>query len=90
MEKKQPGLSIAVPATPAESSPPGTPCGTSSSHEAGMFDCNICLDCASDPVITVCGHLYWCARARAAGPARAGNPVLPALACLRTTLPALY
>ena len=28
--------------------------------EGGMFDCNICLDVATDPVITVCGHLYWC------------------------------
>ncbi|CAK9138224.1 unnamed protein product [Ilex paraguariensis] len=24
----------------------------------GCFDCNICLDSAHDPVVTVCGHLY--------------------------------
>lgn len=24
----------------------------------GCFDCNICLDFASDPVVTLCGHLY--------------------------------
>ncbi|KAF8024057.1 hypothetical protein BT93_F1305 [Corymbia citriodora subsp. variegata] len=24
----------------------------------GCFDCNICFDSASDPVITLCGHLY--------------------------------
>ncbi|XP_074355964.1 E3 ubiquitin-protein ligase RMA1H1-like [Apium graveolens] len=24
----------------------------------GYFDCNICLDTARDPVVTLCGHLY--------------------------------
>ncbi|XP_009784751.1 E3 ubiquitin-protein ligase RMA3 [Nicotiana tabacum] len=24
----------------------------------GCFDCNICLDSAHDPVVTLCGHLY--------------------------------
>ncbi|KAI3441542.1 uncharacterized protein J3R85_002131 [Psidium guajava] len=24
----------------------------------GCFDCNICFDSASDPVVTLCGHLY--------------------------------
>ena len=23
------------------------------------FQCNICFDTASDPVVTFCGHLYW-------------------------------
>ncbi|XP_058078089.1 E3 ubiquitin-protein ligase RMA3-like [Magnolia sinica] len=26
--------------------------------EGGCFDCNICLDFAQDPVVTLCGHLY--------------------------------
>lgn len=26
--------------------------------ENGSFDCNICLDSARDPVVTLCGHLY--------------------------------
>ncbi|XWS27995.1 hypothetical protein CRYUN_Cryun25bG0028100 [Craigia yunnanensis] len=26
--------------------------------DAGGFDCNICLDSAQDPVVTLCGHLY--------------------------------
>ncbi len=25
----------------------------------GTFECNICLDTASDPVVSMCGHLYW-------------------------------
>ncbi|KAL6992588.1 RING-type E3 ubiquitin transferase [Sarracenia purpurea var. burkii] len=25
---------------------------------SGCFDCNICLDFACDPVVTLCGHLY--------------------------------
>uniref|UniRef100_A0A804U8Q4 E3 ubiquitin-protein ligase RMA n=1 Tax=Zea mays TaxID=4577 RepID=A0A804U8Q4_MAIZE len=29
--------------------------GTSGS---GCFDCNICLECATEPVVTLCGHLY--------------------------------
>ena len=32
---------------------------SSASSSSGLFDCNICLDTASNPVITVCGHLYW-------------------------------
>lgn len=23
------------------------------------FDCNICLDTVSSPIVTLCGHLYW-------------------------------
>ncbi|XP_004506547.1 E3 ubiquitin-protein ligase RMA1H1-like [Cicer arietinum] len=27
-------------------------------NASGGFDCNICLDCVQDPVVTFCGHLY--------------------------------
>ncbi|KAI3782469.1 hypothetical protein L2E82_12516 [Cichorium intybus] len=27
-------------------------------NQGGFFDCNICLDMASDPVVTCCGHLF--------------------------------
>jgi hypothetical protein len=23
------------------------------------FDCNICMEIPTDPVVTMCGHLYW-------------------------------
>lgn len=29
-----------------------------SENQNGCFDCNICLDFANDPVVTLCGHLY--------------------------------
>ncbi|KAK9089280.1 hypothetical protein Scep_028362 [Stephania cephalantha] len=32
--------------------------GTGSYNNSGSFDCNICLDNAKDPVVTLCGHLY--------------------------------
>lgn len=25
----------------------------------GMFECNICFEPAQEPVVTVCGHLFW-------------------------------
>lgn len=31
---------------------------TISSGENNCFDCNICLESANDPVVTLCGHLY--------------------------------
>ncbi|CAN7014714.1 hypothetical protein IGI04_013296 [Brassica rapa subsp. trilocularis] len=30
----------------------------SQANESGCFDCNICLDTALDPVVTLCGHLF--------------------------------
>lgn len=27
-------------------------------NTSGGFDCNICLECLEDPVVTLCGHLY--------------------------------
>ena len=29
------------------------------SKPKSTFDCNVCLDVASEPVITLCGHLFW-------------------------------
>ncbi|GBG87095.1 hypothetical protein CBR_g44551 [Chara braunii] len=32
--------------------------GGSNSGDGGSFECNICLELANDPVITLCGHLF--------------------------------
>lgn len=34
------------------------PTGSQSNESSGCFDCNICLDTALDPVVTLCGHLF--------------------------------
>lgn len=42
----------------SESSPLSSTTTTMSTLADGCFDCNICLDFAMDPVVTLCGHLY--------------------------------
>jgi len=29
------------------------------SNQNKMIECNICLDIARDPVVSICGHLFW-------------------------------
>ena len=29
------------------------------SNNDNPYECNICLEVATEPVITTCGHLYW-------------------------------
>jgi len=43
------------------SRPPHSPSYSSNSNnnsDAGNFECNICLDLAQDPIVTLCGHLF--------------------------------
>lgn len=65
------GLDAVIPASPASSSGGGsgmhrTPSGNfMPRNNSGLFsrepsfDCNICLDMPTDPVVTMCGHLFW-------------------------------
>lgn len=48
-------------ATPAASASSSAAPASASSSDAGAFECNICFDTASDPVVSLCGHLYWSA-----------------------------
>ena len=56
---------------PTSSGTSGTGAGTSSEPGAANaseetrndFDCSICFDAAHDPVVSYCGHLFWCASA---------------------------
>ncbi|KAJ0967082.1 hypothetical protein J5N97_023999 [Dioscorea zingiberensis] len=41
-----------------EEEDPAIKCNMSQASAGGCFDCNICLDFAEDPVVTLCGHLY--------------------------------
>jgi hypothetical protein len=27
-------------------------------NDAGLFECNICLEMAKEPIVTLCGHLF--------------------------------
>ncbi|XAR64104.1 Ubiquitin--protein ligase [Bertholletia excelsa] len=40
--------------------PHGPSCSSSNANnnDAGNFECNICLDLAQDPIVTLCGHLF--------------------------------
>ena len=38
--------------------PAGKEEGRDAGEREGAFECNICLDVATDPVVTQCGHLY--------------------------------
>ncbi|KAJ3369294.1 hypothetical protein GGF31_005394 [Allomyces arbusculus] len=53
--------------TPAATATPASASATSASDTSaadmgglgsGLFECNVCLETASDPVVTLCGHLF--------------------------------
>ncbi|KAJ7548363.1 hypothetical protein O6H91_07G008800 [Diphasiastrum complanatum] len=50
----QPSKPVANQDDAGESSGPAPAGG----NEGGSFDCNICLELAQDPVVTLCGHLF--------------------------------
>jgi E3 ubiquitin-protein ligase RNF5 len=54
-EGKTPSLENQLPSTTESSS---NNKNSPTFHE-GVFECNICLEMASEPVVTLCGHLFW-------------------------------
>jgi hypothetical protein len=58
-ETKEPSASrSAYPSPPAAAAPPAAPPPLSGDADE-RFVCNVCLDQVTDPVVTLCGHLYW-------------------------------
>ncbi|CAM8902235.1 unnamed protein product [Rhodiola kirilowii] len=47
------GLGASIP-----SQNPSCSSGGSNTNDTGDFECNICLDLAQDPIVTLCGHLF--------------------------------
>uniref|UniRef100_A0A7S3MR72 RING-type E3 ubiquitin transferase n=1 Tax=Strombidium inclinatum TaxID=197538 RepID=A0A7S3MR72_9SPIT len=50
---KKPTMPQATPAPPHQKTE-----ATGSTNQSNVFECNICLDSALEPVVTQCGHLY--------------------------------
>ncbi|KAK7476608.1 hypothetical protein BaRGS_00032154 [Batillaria attramentaria] len=44
--------------SPNNNSQPNGDGGTPSEDSAGTYECNICLETANDPVVSMCGHLF--------------------------------
>ncbi|KAK7291163.1 hypothetical protein RIF29_06089 [Crotalaria pallida] len=60
MMERDMGLWMANGFGESSSRPPESPSTFSNNNntDAGDFECNICLELAQDPIITLCGHLF--------------------------------
>ncbi|KAJ3059883.1 hypothetical protein HDU99_006145 [Rhizoclosmatium hyalinum] len=67
--------SIPQPTSTSSETKPPSSAPTPEEEDGGMFECNICLDTASSPVVTLCGHLFcWpCLSKWIASSSRNGN-----------------
>ena len=47
------------PNRPPSEPPSSEPGADDKNSTLSAYECNICLETASEPVVTLCGHLYW-------------------------------
>jgi hypothetical protein len=64
-----------------ERAPTGAACGDAK-HGDSQYECNVCLESCVEPVVTTCGHLYWCVTGQVVAAVLSSPPAAPRAAAL--------